>query len=220
VIRIHIPTNFREIRMGAIGPGILYRSSHPIGDDRLDPVATELAVRTRITTVLNLVDTHAEIKRKAALIPWYQHILDTGGVIALGMNFDGMSRQFCARLQKGIQFMSNRPGPYLIHCYAGMDRTGFVAIVLEALMGADISEIIDDYRKSHIFEDERLAPHGSQQHRTDSGIVHAILNRINNGKVVTGENTQAAAENYLIEKVSLTRQELERLKTRLAGKLS
>jgi protein tyrosine/serine phosphatase len=53
--------------------------------------------------------------------------------------------------------MLNRPGPYLIHCYAGVDRTGFMAIVLEALMGASLHDIIDDYLKS-ILDEEFIAP--------------------------------------------------------------
>jgi protein tyrosine/serine phosphatase len=220
MIRIHIPANFREIRMGLIGPGILYRSSHPIGDERLEPVSAKLVVQVRIATILNLVDTTNEIKRKAVLLPWYRHILNNGGIIALGMNFDGMSRQFCARLRKGIQFMLNRPGPYLIHCYAGMDRTGLVVIVLEALMGANLSEIIDDYRKSHIFDAERLAPRGSSQYKLDSEIIHEILNKMNNGMAVTQENLQAAAEHYLITKVVLITPELELLKEKLVWKVS
>jgi hypothetical protein len=31
-------------------------------------------------------------ERKAVLLPWYRHILNSGSVIALGMNFDGMDR--------------------------------------------------------------------------------------------------------------------------------
>jgi protein tyrosine/serine phosphatase len=218
MIHTRIAANFREIRMGLIGPGILYRSSHPIGDDRADPVVSQLAVQAKIATILNLADTNYEIKQKAALAPWYRHILDADGVIALGMNFNGMSRQFCARLRRGIQFMLSRPGPYLVHCYAGVDRTGFVAIVLEALMGANLNEIIDDYLKSIIRDDEYLAPHGSRQHEDDSAVVHKILNRMNNGMAVTEENLQAAAENYLAVKVSLTAPERELLKARLACK--
>jgi hypothetical protein len=134
------------------------------------------------------------------------------------MNFNGMSRQFCVQLRKGIQFMLNRPGPYLIHCYAGVDRTGFVAIVLEALMGATLHEIIDDYLKS-FFDEEFLAPHDSPQYKADSAVVHEILTRINGGKPVTEGNVKAVAENYLITKVSLTIPEIELLKARLAGKI-
>jgi hypothetical protein len=204
--------------MGGIGPGILYRASHPIGDGREDTAITKLAVHARIAAILNLCDTGKEIRRKAVLVPWYRKILDTGGVIALGMNFDGTSHQFCIRLQKGIQFMLNRPGPYLIHCYAGVDRTGFMAIVLEALMGANMSEIIDDYLKS-FFDKEFLASHDSPQYKRDSAVVHEILTTINNGKMVTEETLREVAENYLITKVALTVPELELLKARLTGKV-
>jgi protein tyrosine/serine phosphatase len=219
IIHVRSSANFREIRMGGIGPGILYRASHPIGDEREDRTITTLAVHAGIATILNLTDTEREIQRKAVLAPWYREILDTGGVIALGMNFDDMSRQFCIQLRKGIRFMLNRPGPYLIHCYAGVDRTGFVAIVLEALMGANLHEIIDDYLKSIIFDGELLAPHDSPQYKVDSAVVHEILTKVNNGKPVTEDNLQTAAEYYLITKVTLTMPEIELLKARLAGKV-
>jgi hypothetical protein len=218
---IHVKTsaNFREIRMGGIGPGILYRASHPIGDGKQDPAIAQLAVPARIATILNLADKDREIKQLAISAPWYKKILDAGGVIALGMNFDGQSRQFCMQLRKGIRFMLDRPGPYLIHCYAGVDRTGFVAIVLEALMGATLCEITDDYLKS-LFDEDLLAPHDSPQYKTDSVVVHEILTKLNNGKPVTEEHVREAAERYLITNVALTKPELELLKERLAGMLS
>jgi hypothetical protein len=202
--------------MGGIGPGILYRSSHPIEDERPDPIIARLAVHARIATILNLSDSQQEIRRKAAGAPWYRRILSAGGVIALGMGFDGISHKFCAQLRKGLQFMLSRPGPYLIHCHAGVDRTGFVAIVLEALMGASLYEIIDDYLKS-LFDEEFLAPHGSPRYSLDSAAPREILTGMNNGNVVTDGNLREAAENYLITKVELTIPELESLKARLTG---
>jgi hypothetical protein len=216
IIHVRTSTNFREIRMGGIGPGILYRSSHPIGDAKEDRAITKLVVKARIAAILNLTDTNREIQWKAVLAPWYRKILDAGGVIGLGMNFDGTSRQFCVQLRKGIQFMLNRPGSYLIHCYAGVDRTGFVAIVLEALMGATMEEIIADYLKS-FFDGELLAPRDSPRYKLDSAVVHEILAKMNNGEMVTAENLREAAERYLVTKVVLTMTELELLKERLAG---
>jgi hypothetical protein len=215
-IHVRSSANFREIRMGGIGAGILYRASHPIGDGREDTDITKLAVRARIAAILNLTDTDWEIKRKAVLAPWYRKILDAGGVIALGMNFDGMSRQFCVQLRRGIRFMLQRSGPYLIHCYAGVDRTGFVAIVLEALMGAAIEEIIDDYLKS-LLDEELLAPRDSPQYKSDSAVVLEILARLKNGETATDENLRGAAERYLVTKVALTAPELTLLKEKLAG---
>jgi hypothetical protein len=219
IIHVRTSANFREIRMGEIGPGIFYRASHPIGDDREDTDITKLAVRARIATIVNLTDTDSEIRQKAVLAPWYRKILDSGGVIALGMNFDSTSRRFCRQLRKGIQFMLSRPGPYLIHCYAGVDRTGFVAIVLGALMGASLREIIDDYLRSFL-DDELLAPHDSPQYQRDSVVVHEILTKMNDGEAVTEENLREAAERYLVTKAALTAPEIGLLKEKLAGKAS
>ena len=36
-------------------------------------------------------------------------------------------------------------GPYYIHCLEGKDRTGFVCMVIESLLGATYEEIVDDY---------------------------------------------------------------------------
>ena len=41
--------------------------------------------------------------------------------------------------------MAAHPGPYLIHCKEGKDRTGFVCALLECLMGASADEVIGDY---------------------------------------------------------------------------
>jgi hypothetical protein len=219
IIHVRTSANFREIRAGGIGPGILYRSSHPIGDGQEDTGITKLAVRARIATILNLTDTEGEIKQQAILAPWYRKILDSGGVIALGMNFDSTSRQFCRQLRKGIQFMLSRPGPYLIHCYAGVDRTGFVAIVLGALMGATLHEIIDDYLRSFL-DEELLAPRDSPQYQRDSVVVHEILTKMNDREAVTEEKLREAAERYLVAKVALTAPEIGLLKEKLAGKVS
>jgi hypothetical protein len=44
-MKIHVRTsaNFREIHLGGIGPGILYRSSHPIEGGREDTAITKHA---------------------------------------------------------------------------------------------------------------------------------------------------------------------------------
>ena len=41
--------------------------------------------------------------------------------------------------------MIEKDGPYLVHCTEGKDRAGFVAGLLEALMGSTVDEIKEDY---------------------------------------------------------------------------
>ena len=41
--------------------------------------------------------------------------------------------------------MAEQPGPYLVHCTEGKDRTGYVCMLLEALCGASYDELETDY---------------------------------------------------------------------------
>ena len=140
--------NFREICMGNIAPNTLYRSSHPVKDDKQETIITMLASGARIAAVINLSDFDNEIKRKAFFAPWYNKLLKAGKVIALGMDFNNTGDGFCKKLKRGLQFIINTEGPWLIHCHAGVDRTGFVSMVLEAIMGATLDEISNDYLQS------------------------------------------------------------------------
>jgi hypothetical protein len=79
--------NFREIRMGNIAPNTLYRSSHPIKDDKQEQAISMLASGSRIAAVINLSDNTSEITGKAIFAPWYNKLLKNNCVIALGMDF-------------------------------------------------------------------------------------------------------------------------------------
>jgi protein tyrosine/serine phosphatase len=133
--------NFREIHGGNIAPNTLYRTSHPIQNDRQEPVITALAARRHIAAVINLSDTTSELQRKVFVAPWYNRLFLDNKVIALGMDFSATSNSFRQKLKKALRFIIKTEGPWLIHCHAGVDRTGFVSIVLESLMGATIKEI-------------------------------------------------------------------------------
>jgi hypothetical protein len=66
--------NFREIRVENIAPNTLYRSSHPIQDNRQEPIISILAAKYRIAAVINLSDTFYGVKRKAFFAPWYNRL--------------------------------------------------------------------------------------------------------------------------------------------------
>jgi protein-tyrosine phosphatase len=52
------------------------------------------------------------------------------------------------------------PGGVLFHCQAGRDRTGLIAMVLLALVGADPEQIVDDYLETVRRADQRAAASG------------------------------------------------------------
>ena len=207
--------NFREIRMGNIAPNTLYRSSHPIKDDKQEPVISLLASSARIAAVINLCDFDAEIKRKAFFAPWYGKLLKANRVIALGMDFSQTSEYFKKKLKKGLQFIISTEGPWLIHCHAGIDRTGFVSMVLEALMGATLDEIIRDYLQS--FNSMYNSSVYGEVNKGDSLIVMQLLSAMGNYLPLNDRNLSAISENYLINTINLSAGETEMLKRKLSG---
>jgi len=206
--------NFREIRMGNIAPNTLYRSSHPIKDDKQEPVISMLASTARIAAVLNLSDFDAEIKRKVFFAPWYNKLLKNNRVIALGMDFSQTSEYFQKKLKKGFQFIISTEGPWLIHCHAGIDRTGFVSIVLESLMGATLDEIINDYLQS--FNSIYNSSIYGEVNKGDSLIVMQLLSAMGNYMPINDQNLTAVAEHYLLHTIKLSAAEVETLKGKLA----
>ncbi|GHU71929.1 hypothetical protein FACS189450_08780 [Spirochaetia bacterium] len=205
--------NFREIHCGAIVPGTLYRSAHPMTEGEPDCAIAQWAQNARIACVLNLHDAPQALPGIKA--PWYEWLVHSGRVAALDMHMDFRSEEFCRKLAWGLRFMMALQGPYLIHCYAGVDRTGFVSAVLEALMGATVREIETDYLRS--FEKETIA------YFAESGLHPTIfeqLTRMNGGIPVTDGTARQAAEAFLTEDVGLNPTEVAALRERLMQPVS
>ena len=148
--------NFREVKVGNIGEGKLYRSCSPINNEHNRAAyASNLAQEAGIKSVLNLADSTQEIdsyiKADDFASPYYKALYDNGKVIALSMAADFSSESFAQALVSGIAKMV-REGyetPVLVHCTEGKDRAGFASALIEALMGASYDEIVVDYMKSY-----------------------------------------------------------------------
>jgi len=209
--------NFREIRMGNIAPNTLYRSSHPIKDNEQEKIISMLASQARIQTILNLSDTDSEIKLKSFFAPWYDKLFKSGRVIGLGMDFSNNSERFSKKLKKGLQFIINTEGPWLIHCHAGVDRTGFVSIVLESLMGAKLDDIINDYLES--FNSGFNSSIYGNVNKEDSHVVLQLISAMGGSMPVNDKNLQSIAEYYLQKMVKLSAVEIGLLKSKLSGKI-
>jgi protein tyrosine/serine phosphatase len=201
--------------MGAITPKWLYRSSHPINGNNKDFIIAELAETAKIAAVLNLSDDERVLKRKADLIPWYNKLFQEGCVIAINMGFDFHSDQFGSKINKGIQFIINHTGPYLIHCMQGIDRTGFFVMLLEMLMGASKNEIIGDYMTS--FLDRPGFEKKSVYYKREYSNFINILRTLNDEKSVTNKNIPGIAEKYIYENAGLIQSEFHRLRLALSN---
>ncbi|MCL2804652.1 MAG: tyrosine-protein phosphatase [Treponema sp.] len=207
--------NFREIRIGNIAPNTLYRSSHPIKDNKQEKAISILASKAKINTIINLCDTTSGIIGKSVVAPWYYNIFSNGRVIALGMDFSCTSSSFKIKLKEALQFIIHTEGPWLIHCHAGMDRTGFVCMALESFMGSSLDDVINDYLKSFnsIFESSVYTAQ-----KADAATAMQILSLMSDSQSINENNLQHIAEVYLRSKIGLSAEEVEILRNKLSGK--
>jgi hypothetical protein len=208
-------SNFREINIGNIAPKTLYRSNHPIcnGEQVADIILS--VSNAGVKTILNLVDSTKSLKQKVISCPWYKKIFDSDNVLALhiSMSFNIRDRGFCKKLKGGIEFMNNREPPYLIHCEAGVDRTGFLAIILESFMGAKFDDIVRDYMLSFVDNSE----YSTDAHRYGSVFIRNLFANIKEGLIADDENLQNLSVKFLSEYVGLDSNELKKLENRLKG---
>lgn len=139
--------NFRCIRTTGMGNDILYRSSSPIDPKTSRNIIVDrLAKEAGIRSIINLADS----EEKAMAYPGYENTYCAGCNIAfVSMTVDYKSEKFRNTLAETLRFIINNDGPYLFHCYIGKDRTGFLAALLELLMGAGVNEIQEDFLQTY-----------------------------------------------------------------------
>jgi len=215
-------TNFREICMGNVKNGVIYRGSYPVFgiDKERDDMYTELVLEAGINCIINLAGNEKDIEVLAKLVPWYNMLYKNNNVIGLDIQFefDFLDKfeydVFNYRLRQGFKFLITHDGPYLIHCNAGADRTGFVAAIIELLFGASLDEVIYDYLLSYgkEFADAKDKELNFITGRNIYGQINAVIN----GKINDSDNLQRNIETYFLEKIGLTVKELEVLKDKLA----
>lgn len=135
--------NFRVVQTTGIQENILYRSGSPVDPSRSrSPYIDAAAQEHGISVIINLADDEATLVSYEGYENTYYA---TAEHIALNMGVDYTEREFKEKLCKGLRFMAEHKGVYLIHCKEGKDRTGVVFAVLEFLMGATYEEAEADY---------------------------------------------------------------------------
>lgn len=145
--------NFRAVTAGAIGDGKLYRSASPINSKygRAD-YANDLMEEANVATILNLSDSEEDIAQYFGMSDfdseYYRSLYEQGNVIVQNLSNNFFSDEFTVDLINGLKLLAQKDAPYCIHCSEGINRVGFAAAILEALMDAELQEIIDDYMLS------------------------------------------------------------------------
>lgn len=146
--------NFRSITAGDIQENYLYRSASPCDNQHnRAPFADGLIAEAGVKYIVDLADNEAKIQGclndPAFSSPYFRSLYEAGEVCPVSLNANFGSDEFGRKLVFGLKTMTDHPGPYLIHCLEGKDRTGFVCMLLEALCGASYQEIVDDYMISY-----------------------------------------------------------------------
>ncbi len=198
--------NFREVKLGDIGAGKLYRSSSPVNNEHnRAAVADKLVEAAGVKSVMNLADTAEEYAAYVAADTfssmYYKGLYDAGSVIVLGMPVNFSSDEFASGIVKGLTFLSEHEGPYLVHCNEGKDRAGFTAMLLEMLMGAKLDEIVADYMLSYVnyYHIDPEADAAKYQMLADKNVMEMMrtVAGLEKGASLTGTDLAKAAETYL-----------------------
>lgn len=209
--------NFREVTFNsAIAPNMLYRGSHPTKTRwPRAPYVSALMEKAGIATVINMSDSEDQLKNTYLAASnqyasaYYGKLANAGNVICLAMDMDFTGKAFTDNIMKALQFMITHNAPYYIHCNEGKDRTGFIFVLLGALMGADEKAIYDDYMKS--YENFYHVAPGSRKYNL---ILQKNAVPMLNWVTMNRQDKAQAVEDFLI-KNSMTKDDIEALKAKL-----
>ena len=142
--------NFRNITVGNIKEGRIYRSASPCDNQHSRATyVNDLIREAGINAILNLSDNEEKIEKYIAQEDFscncFLELYEKGNVFPIALNMNYLSQEFAEKIAQGFIEISEKEGPYLIHCTEGKDRTGFVCMLVEALADADYRSIVDDY---------------------------------------------------------------------------
>lgn len=212
--------NFRNIAIGNIPEGVLYRSSSPINNELgRASYSDELIKEAKVNIVVNLADSHENIdeylKAEDFASPYYAELYKNNKVLPLSMGAAYKSDEFKASLIEGLSFMANNVGPYHFHCTEGKDRAGYFAALIESLMGATKDEIVEDYMQSYI--NYYGVEKGTDKYNLISEDVIEMLKHIADTDKLDDVNLEKAAEDYLLAG-GMTAEKISQLKNALSGK--
>ena len=210
--------NFRPVAEGE-----LYRSASPI-DNKANRAqhADSLMQEAGVQTVMNMANTPETIAAWIAAEdfdpPYYGDLFEDGKVFARKMAIDFTSKAFAEGIVEGLSFLAEGEPPYLVHCLEGKDRTGFAIMVLEALMGWNEAQIVDDYMQTYI-NYYSLEP-GSEKFDliVENNIMEMLytMAELESGSSLEDIDLKAAAESYLLSN-GMEEESLQQLEAKLTA---
>ena len=217
--------NFRSMNLGKLKRDVIYRSASPCDNQyNRAPYVDALIREAGVKTILDLADNEVKIEKYIArddfASPYFLSLYDSDQVIPIALNMNYLSDDFGMKIVQGFNLMAEKEGPYLIHCTEGKDRTGFVAMLIEALAKASYEEIEADYMKTY-------ANYYRIDKSNDKEKYQIILERNLDGMIAFMVNDAGIdfkncdlsiyAENYL-QRCGMSEEQIQTLKERLMEK--
>ena len=209
---LHLPGKddaWRGNQRGLALPGgestAFFRSASPIRQDThcLLP-ASKCLEAARPGFVLNLSDNADMLQQSCAENPQlpYAQLFREGKVEPLQLGIDFTSTAYAQTLVRGLEALICHQPPYLLHCKYGLDRTGFVCIVLEALAGTSLDSIGHDYMQSYCCIYGLIR--GSMRYQANKlrrlgEMLSYLCGLVGASESVTQENIQLGAIAYLLK---------------------
>ena len=146
--------NFRAICVSTMKENLVYRGASPV-DNEMDraQVVNTLLEQNGIRCVIDLADSEEEMQEYFAAADfdseYTRSLYEQGYDITLCMSANYDSDAYKASVAKGLHHLLKYGGPVYIHCLEGKDRTGFVCLLLEALVGTGYDEMCADYMMTY-----------------------------------------------------------------------
>lgn len=171
-----------------------------------------------IATAVNTSDCRLRFRNFKGFRDTHYAALGERNQVALNMGHDYPSQAFLEDMYNGLDFISERPGPYLIHGTQGAERTGYVCMVLEALMGASKEELLDDYLRSYE-EYFRMAKGSEGWNAARKQAVDNLLTFTGaaDEDALAGLDLAQATRAYLLERVGLSGEQIELIVAHLSN---
>ncbi len=146
--------NFRAISVSTMKENFVYRGASPVDNEMgRASVVNALLEQNGIRSVIDLADSEEEMQEYFAAADfdseYTKSLYEQGYDVPLSMSANYDSDAYKASVAQGMRHLLKYGGPVYIHCLEGKDRTGFVCLLLEALVGADYDEMCSDYMTTY-----------------------------------------------------------------------
>ncbi len=146
--------NFRSLKGGNLIDNLIYRGASPLDNSRnrakvVDNLLKENDIKTIIDLADSLDDINNYLLEEDFSSNYAKNIYENDNLIYLNMGSGYTTSSYKEAVVKGIRFMLSHDAPYYIHCMEGKDRTGFVCLLIEALLGATYEEMCLDYMTTY-----------------------------------------------------------------------